>query len=67
MAKNMFRNNDLMAPTRPLVKMTLVNATLIVASTERALFISAQTCKLVADGAGWIGIPIFHTMIVTVG
>jgi hypothetical protein len=60
--KNMFRNHDLVAPTRPLVKVTLGNATLIVASTERALFISAQTGKLVADGARCIGIPIFHTI-----
>jgi hypothetical protein len=61
-AKNMFRNHDLVAPTRPLVKVALGNATLIVASTERALFISAQTRKLVADGARCIRIPIFHTM-----
>jgi hypothetical protein len=65
--KNMVRNHDLVAPTRPLVKVTLGNATLIVASTERALFISVQTRKLLADGARCIGTSIFHTMIVTVG
>jgi hypothetical protein len=63
----MFRNHDLVAPTWPLVKVTFGNTTLIVVSAEWALFISAQTRKLIADGADCIGIPIFHTMIVTVG
>ena len=59
----MFRNHDLVAPTRPLVKVTFGNATLIVASTEWAFFISARTRNPGKDGAR-IGVPIFHAMTV---
>jgi hypothetical protein len=38
---NMSRNHDFVAPTRPLVQVTFGNATLIIASTEGALFILA--------------------------
>jgi len=61
--KNVSRNHDLVAPARPLVRVTFGNATLIVASTKWASFISAQTRKRGEDGAR-IGIPIFHAMIV---
>jgi hypothetical protein len=49
--KNLSRNHDLVAPTGPLVQLTFGNATSIVASTEGALFISAQEGELGMDAA----------------
>ena len=46
MTKNIPRNDDFLAPARSLVQLTFGNATMIIASAEGALFISAQAHRV---------------------
>jgi hypothetical protein len=63
-AKNIPRNYDFLAPARSLVQLTFGNATMIIASAEGALSVSAQAHK-VAVNAARISIAWVQRTIVT--